>query len=45
MPTTIDNLVCDTKLPISELISILSMLEINGYIKSLPGRQYVINAK
>lgn len=41
-PITIDELIANTNLPVNEINSILMMLEINGYIKALPGKQYVI---
>lgn len=40
-PLHIDKLAEITDLPICEVNSTLAMLEINGYIKSLPGEQYV----
>lgn len=44
-PVTIDKLVKSINLPIQKITSNLTMLELNGYIKSLPGKQYVINIK
>jgi len=44
-PINIDKLCEITKLPIYEINSILTLLELNGYIKSLPGKQYVINVE
>ena len=45
VPTSIDSLIESTNLPINELTSTLTLLEINDYIKCLPGKQYVINVK
>ncbi len=44
-PTSIESLVENVDLPITEITSTLTLLEINGYIKSLPGKQYVISEK
>lgn len=42
-PINIDKLVEITDLPVHEINSTLTILELNGYIKSLPGKQYVID--
>lgn len=42
-PISIDKLIEGINLPISEINSTLTTLELSGYIKSLPGKQYVIN--
>ena len=44
-PTNIETIIANVNLPINELNSTLTLLEINGYIKSLPGKQYVITTK
>lgn len=42
-PTHIDNLLETINLPFGEIAATLSMLELQGYIKELPGKTYVIN--
>lgn len=44
-PTSVESLVENVDLPVSEINSALTLLEISGYIKSLPGKQYVVSAK
>lgn len=44
-PIGIDELFTQINLPIHEITSTLTILEISGYIKSLPGKQYVINVE
>lgn len=43
-PTSMESLLISTNLSVSELNSTLTLLELNGYIKSLPGKQYVVKA-
>jgi len=42
-PIAIDNLIENINLPFSKIVSTLSILQLSGYIKELPGKQYVIN--
>lgn len=42
-PMSIDKLYENLNIPFNTLLATLSMLELNGYIKSLPGKQYVLN--
>lgn len=44
-PISIEDLTTNINLTVSEINSTLTMLELNGYIKSLPGKQYVINVE
>jgi len=44
-PIAIDKLVENVKLPFSQIAATLSMLELEGYIKELPGKQYAINVE
>ena len=44
-PTNIETLTENINLTVAEINSTLTMLELNGYIKSLPGKQYVINVE
>lgn len=44
-PTSIDTLAANINLPFNQLLVNLSMLELNGYIKAIPGNQYVINVE
>jgi len=41
-PIYIDTLIDNLDIPSHELLSILTILELKGYIKQLPGQQYVI---
>jgi len=42
-PISIDKLSESINLPFSKILATLSMLDLQGYIKELPGKQYVIN--
>ena len=42
-PILIDEIVTKTALPLSEILEILTILELNGYVTQLPGQKYVIN--
>ena len=44
-PININKLIEDINLPVSEIYSTLTELELSGYIKALPGKQYVINVE
>lgn len=42
-PTLIDEIVIKSSIPLSEILEILTVLELNGYVTELPGQKYVIN--
>jgi len=42
-PVLIDNIAEKLDMPLSEILEILSILELEGYIKQLPGQKYIIS--
>lgn len=42
-PTTIDEISTKLKLPIASILETLTILELQGYVKQLPGQKYIIS--
>ena len=41
-PVIIDNIVSKLNLPSHEILETLTILELQGYVKQLPGQKYII---
>ena len=42
-PTLVDEMITKTNISLSEILEILTILELKGYVNQLPGQKYVIN--